>query len=452
MSSAGDGRRSHATTVVAVGGRPVAVRIREVELEVVSGPDTGQKATLAQRQISVGTSPANDLVLSDPTTSRFHFRIRAAEDGYRLLDAGSTNGTSVNGVRVRDGYLEDNCRIAVGNTTMVAYFRTDEATIELSADERFGDAIGRSLAMSEVFAVARRAARTQSTVLLLGETGTGKDVLARAIHDNSPRARGPFVVFDCGAVSESLIESELFGHVRGAFTSADLDHAGVFERARGGTLLIDEIGELPPELQPKLLRAIDNRVITPVGGTEEVPVDVRIIAATNRDLWAMVARDEFRSDLFYRLAIVPIEVPPLRDRTEDIPLIAGHLLSEILADSPTELSALRPHFEEAFSDLKNYRWPGNVRELRNALERAVAMAEPSALAKDGISRLVELRSSLSRTLGTRPPLQVAREQFDRDYLRDILSATGGNLKRAADIADVHPKSLARLLRRYGISR
>jgi len=452
MSIAQSQRRPQATTVIAVAGRPVAVRIREVELEVVSGPDAGNKTTLAKRQLTVGSSPANDLVLSDPATSRFHFRIRADDHGYRILDTGSTNGTLVNGLRVRDGYLEDNCRIDVGSTAIVARFRTDEATIELSSDERFGDAIGRSLVMSEVFAVARRAARTQSTMLLLGETGTGKDVLARAIHDHSPRAKGPFVVFDCGAVSETLIESELFGHVRGAFTSADVDHEGVFERAQGGTLLIDEIGELPPELQPKLLRAIDNRVITRVGGTEEIPVDVRIIAATNRDLWDMVARDEFRSDLFYRLAIVPIEVPPLRDRPEDIPLIAGHLLSEILADSPAELNALRPHFEDAFADLKSYRWPGNVRELRNALERAVAMAEPAELAKDGLARLVELRSTLSRSLGARPPLQVAREQFDRDYLRDLLAATGGNLKRAADIAEVHPKSLARLLRRYGINR
>ena len=452
---AGVGKRKQdatTTTIVGVAGRPVAVQIRELTLEVIAGPDAGREMVFAQRQLTVGTNPANGLVLSDPATSRFHFRIRADEQGYRITDAASTNGTAVNGLRVKDGYLEDNCHIELGDTTIAVRFRQDQATIELSADERFGDAIGHSLAMSEVFALARRTAQTQSTVLLLGETGTGKDLIARAIHHESPRARGPFVVLDCGAAAATLIASELFGHVRGAFTGADSDRAGVFERANTGTLFVDEIGELPLELQPKLLRAIDNRSITRVGGTDELPVDVRIIAATNRDLATMIDREEFRSDLYYRLAIVPIEIPPLRDRPEDIPLIAGHLLTEILSGTPAELAALRPHFDDAFAGLKRYRWPGNVRELRNALERAVALADPEELGKGGLARLLELRTTLSRTVGRRPPLQVAREQFDRDYLRDLLNATAGDLGRAAEIAALHPKSLTRLLRRYGIKR
>ncbi len=445
-------RRSQETTIISVSGRPVAVRIREMKLEVVAGPDLGRTATLSHRQLMVGTNPTNGLVLTDPAASRFHFRVRAEGQGYRILDAGSTNGTFVNGLRIRDGFLDDGCQIEAGETTIAVRFRPDETTFELASDERFGAAVGRSIAMSEVFAIARRAARTHSTVLLSGETGTGKDVLARAIHADSPRAAGPFVVFDCGAVAPTLIASELFGHVRGAFTGADTDRPGVFERAHGGTLFLDEIGELPLELQPKLLRAIDNRRITRVGGTADIPIDVRIIAATNRDLTTMIDRDEFRSDLYYRLAILPIEVPPLRERPEDIPLIAGTLLSEILAASPVETTALRPHFEDAFASLKSYRWPGNVRELRNVLERAVALANPAELAKDGLARLVEVRSSLSRTLASRPTLQVAREQFDRDYLRDLLAATNGDIKRAAEVADVHPKSLTRLLRRYAIAR
>ncbi len=439
-----------ATTVVAVGGRPVAVRIREIVLEVTAGPDAGRSAVLSARQLSVGTDPTNDLVLSDPSVSRFHFRVRATSDGYRLLDQRSTNGTFVNGVRVRDGYLSDGARLDAGETSIAVGFRHEETIIELSPDEQFGAAVGSSLAMSEVFAVARRAAQTASTVLLLGETGTGKDVLARAIHQHSPRAAGPFVVFDCGAVAETLVESELFGHVRGAFTGAELDRPGVFERASGGTLFIDEVGELPPALQPKLLRAIDTRVVTPVGGRNEVPVNVRIIAATNRDLRAMVDREEFRSDLYYRLAIVPIEIPPLRERPEDIPLIAGALLQEILAGTGADVSRMRAYFDEAFGALARHRWPGNVRELRNVLERAVALANPAEMVKDGLARLVELRSTLARTMGSRLPLEAARAQFDREYLRDLLAATDGDLRRAAELAQVHPKSLSRLLRRYGV--
>jgi two-component system, NtrC family, response regulator GlrR len=443
-----------ATTLLSVAGKPVAVKLREIQLEVTGGPDEGTGARLAKRELSVGTDPANDLVLTDPTASRFHFRVRADEVGYRVIDAGSTNGTRVNGVRVRDGFVDDGARIEIGRTAMAVRFRGGETEIELSADEQFGGAVGRSVAMREVFAQARRAARTPSTVLLVGETGTGKDVLARAIHDASPRASAPFVVFDCGAAAETLIESELFGHVKGAFTGAEGDRAGVFERASGGTLFIDEIGELPPALQPKLLRAIENRVVTPVGATSEVPVDVRIIAATHRDLRSMIAEDHFRSDLYFRLAIVTLEIPPLRERPDDIPLIAGALLDAIIGEQRGggDAAGLRPYFDDAFGALARRPWPGNVRELRNAIERAVALADPGELAKGGLAGLVEIRTRLAQGPAARLPLESARAQFDRDYLRELMTAAGGDVGRAADLAQVHPKSLARLLRRYGVQR
>ena len=300
--------------------------------------------------------------------------------------------------------------------------------------------------MRRVFAIGRRAAAAPATVLLLGETGTGKDLLARAIHGDSPRARRPFLIFDCGAVAPTLIESALFGHVRGAFTGADADRAGVFELADGGTLFLDEIGELPLPLQPKLLRALETGQVQRIGAPAPITVDVRIMAATHRDLRAEVDRERFRADLYYRLAVITIEVPPLRDRPDDIPLLAAHFAGAVLARGG-DLAWLRGHLDDAFGALRGQPWPGNVRELRNAIERAIALADPSALAGDPLGRLVELRTSLRRTRA-RLPLEAARAEFDRGYLRDLMTDAAGDIRVAAEQAGVHPKSLERLLRRY----
>jgi len=421
-----------ATTIVSVDNRPIAVRVRELALEVLSGPDAGVVVTLRGRALSIGAAPGNDLRLADPAVSRFHCRVVAGDDGYRVVDRRSVNGTFVDGTRVRDGYLREGARLRVGETEIAIRDGGGEAEIELAPEERFG------------------AAPTAAPVLLLGETGTGKDLLARAIHDHSGRP-GPFVVFDCGAVAPTLIESALFGHVRGAFTGADADRPGVFEQARGGTLFLDEIGELPPSLQPKLLRALEAGTVTRVGGVGEVGVDARVIAATHRDLRRAVNEEAFRADLFYRLAVIVLEVPPLRERPEDIPLLCAHFLRELLDDGAGG-AWLRPHLEDAFGALAAHRWPGNIRELRNVLERAAALADPRELSKDRLARLVELRSSIVRTMHTRPPLKAAREQFDREYLRDVLAAAHGDVQRAAEVAQVHPKSFERLLRRYRVPR
>jgi DNA-binding NtrC family response regulator len=439
------------TTIVTVDGRPVSLRVDRLTVAVAEGPDAGASAELAGPALAVGTDPSNQLVLTDPTVSRFHLRITADDHGILVTDRDSANGTFVGGLRIKQAYLTDGVRLELGDTVLVASVGGGDQEIELSAEERFGGAVGRSVAMRRLFALARRAAQTQATVLLLGETGTGKDVLARAIHDASSRAAAPYVVFDCGAVAPSLIESALFGHVRGAFTGADTDRPGVFEWASGGTLFLDEIGELAPALQPKLLRALETGQVTRVGTTTPVSVDVRVVAATHRDLAAEVAAERFRADLYYRLAVIVLEVPALRERPEDIPLLAGHFLTDILGEGG-DAAGLRGHLDDAFAALRHHRWPGNVRELRNVVERAAALADPAALRGDAIARLVEVRSSLGRTWHQRLPLEQAREQFDREYLRDLLASAQGSIPHAAHAAGVHPKSLERLLRRYRITR
>jgi len=442
------------TSVIRDANRPVALRVRELALEVIEGPATGASASMNKRELSVGTHASNDLVLADPAVSRFHFRIVADEKGHRIIDTTSTNGTTVNGVRVEQAFLADRARIQAGGSTIQVRLGDGSADIELSPDDRFGPTVGRSVAMRQVFALARRAAASSASILLLGETGTGKDVLARAIHAHSGRAQAPLVVFDCAATPPSLIESALFGHLRGAFTGADEARAGVFERASGGTLFLDEIGEMPLDLQPKLLRALDGGSITPVGGSREVTVNVRVIAATNRDLRAMVAQDRFRPDLYYRLAVVPIEVPPLRERTGDVPLLAAHFAREFLArdDRPAQTLATAD-LERALAGLEDQEWPGNVRELRNAVERLLALADPELLGA-GLTgdTLAALGSRVAIGKATRLPMHAAREQFDREYIRDVLAAAEGDIERAATVAELHPKSFERLMRRHGIGR
>ncbi len=430
------------------GGRAIGMRVQKLVLEVVEGPDMGARAELAGHELVVGKDPSNTLVLTDPKVSRFHLRVTADDTGLLLRDRDSANGTFVSGLRVREVYLHDAARIELGETVIVARVGGGEREIELSGEESFGAAIGRSVVMRRLFAAARKAAQTSATVLLLGETGTGKDVLARAIHDASPRARAPYVVFDCGAAAPSLIESALFGHVRGAFTGADADRPGVFEWATGGTLFLDEIGELRVDLQPKLLRALETGTVTRVGSTEPVAVDVRVIAATNRDLRADVEAALFRADLYYRLAVIVLEVPPLRERREDVPILAASFARDLLGLGDADLARLRPHLDEAFAALGHHRWAGNVRELRNVIERAAAMTDEVALRGDALARLVELSSSIGRTWHARLELEAARAEFDREYLRDVMAAAQGSIPHAAQQAGVHPKSLERLLRRY----
>ncbi|MBM4321303.1 MAG: FHA domain-containing protein, partial [Deltaproteobacteria bacterium] len=357
-----------ATRTIFLDGVAVGLSLRRYTLEVVRGPDQGLRTTFEQRQISVGTAPDNSLCLNDETVSRRHCRIEVDGSGYRLVDLGSKNGTKLGPYRIREAYLSEGAIIGLGGTELRWTPGDQEVEVHFSPSTRFGALRGSSLAMREIFAVLERVAPTEATVLIEGESGTGKELVAREIHERSRRSAGPLIVFDCSAVPRELIESELFGHVKGAFTGATANRMGAFEQAKGGTLFLDELGELSLDLQPKLLRALESRTIRPVGGTRPVQTDLRVVAATNRNLLQEVEEGSFREDLYYRLAVIKVRLPPLRERPEDVPLLVRHFIRE-LGGNPEQLKVSY----ETMERLKNHPWPGNVRELRNFIERTVVL-------------------------------------------------------------------------------
>lgn len=415
-------------------------------LTVRSGASEGLRRSFDNERVRIGAGPGNDLVLGDATVSSSHFEIAVSERGFVLRDLGSTNGTQIAGVRVVEAFLDDACEIAAGDVKL--HFSPSQERVEspLSERDNLSGAVGKSPAIREIFARIERVARTDATVLLTGETGCGKEVMACAVFEASQRAEGPFVVVDCGAIAPTLIESELFGHEKGAFTGAVARRIGAFERASGGTVFLDEIGELDTSLQPKLLRALERREVQRVGGTVTVPVDVRIIAATNRDLRAMVARGDFREDLYYRLAVVTIDIPPLRERGEDIEQLVDKFLDD-LGKSRADLPA------GALARFMEHSWPGNVRELKNAVERSVVLGElgptdgQSLHRNESSPRTVEV--NLSTPFKAQKSLLI--ENFERSYTRALLDAHRGNVSAASRQAGIDRMSLHKLINKYSIT-
>jgi two-component system, NtrC family, response regulator GlrR len=428
-----------------------AVELPSVRVTATSPGGEVTEVGLGMMPLVVGTSPECDLVLVDARVSRRHCQLTLGEGGIVVRDLGSKNGTFVGGVRVVEAFLPPSTPAVVGGSTVLARVVGAPSLLALSTSARFGEAIGGTLVMRSLFAKLERAAGTPETVLLLGESGTGKELLARAVHESSPRGKGPFVVFDCSAVAPSLIESELFGYVRGAFTGAVANHTGLMEQANGGTIFMDELGELPLELQPKLLRALEARQVKPVGSNEWRSFDARLVAATHRDLRARVAAGTFREDLYYRLAVVEAVVPPLRDRKDDIPLLVERFLA---AQEPARnLGDLPPN---ALEMLRAHSWPGNVRELRNTVARLLIFPH---LGEEAIDRLAAPRGGgEGGGLGAlvKLPLREAREavveQFERSYVAAKLREHSGNVSRAAESMQVSRQFLHRLLDRYGIRR
>jgi two-component system, NtrC family, response regulator GlrR len=436
----------------------------------VTGPDGDQtRQEYAKRILRVGSRDENDLTLPDQTVSRIHFEIGADAKGYRLRDLGSSNGTFVDGYRVNDVYLKPGSRIHAGHTEVIFEPLVTEAELPLSREERFGPLVGRSAAMRELFATLQRVASTDATVLVEAETGTGKELIAKAIHEASDRSGGALVVFDAAAAPKDLIESQLFGHERGAFTGATDRRTGCLEEADGGTLFIDELGELPLDLQPKLLRALESREVVPVGSNTPRKVDVRIVAATNRDLAEEVNRGSFRDDLYYRLAVVRLVVAPLRERPEDVPLLVEHVAGQLTDPGRAQqiMAAVDP---ACWDDLAGYHWPGNVRELRNMVERTLALSgndlptrfDPGLGGRGSTARTPGPSSRrappASQAPARGPQIDLERPfleqkhtmiaKFEEGYLTLMLERHGGNISRAAAAAGLDRMYFKRLLKKY----
>jgi DNA-binding NtrC family response regulator len=426
-----------------------------------------------QPVVRIGALADNDLVVSHDTVSRFHCHIIQEEDAYILKDLASTNGTYLEGVRVREAFLSPGARIKLGEAELV--FEPFEEHIRVEAVEatRYGEIVGQNVRMRQIYHVLGKIAPSAATVVIEGETGTGKEVVARTIHMKSNRAKGPFIVFDCGAVPENLIESELFGHEKGAFTGANRSRQGLFELANRGTLFLDEMGELSLDLQPKLLRVLESREVRTVGGNKSRPVDVRVVAATNRDLAKEVREGRFRQDLFYRLTVVKLTLPPLRERKDDIELLVGHFLDKLQSNrTPEGHRRLTGVSAPAMRALQAYDWPGNVRELANVVERASSFSSNAMLELDDlpehIGRLAHDVDAVALGEGhgaTEPELRVPRDlsdldfkqaketwltAFESDYIHKLLEKNDWNISSAAREADIDRKYFRKLMKKYGL--
>ncbi|MFO0607377.1 MAG: sigma 54-interacting transcriptional regulator [Polyangiales bacterium] len=430
-----------------------APEVPRFRVAVTAGPDAGATATARDGRMTVGTAEGVALRLTDPTVSRYHVELVAVKGGIRLRDLGSTNGTLLGRTLLQEAVVRDAVDLTLGRTRVTLSLGEERERLPTHTHPSFGALLGRSAAMRAVFAVLERAAGTTTPVLITGESGTGKELAARAVHGASPRASAPLEVVDCGGMPATLIESELFGHEKGAFTGAVGAREGAFERADGGTLFLDELGELPLELQPKLLRALGEGEVRRLGGARPRKVDVRVVAATNRDLRREVNAGRFRADLFYRLAVVQVHMPALRERPEDVPLLAISLIEKIKRERGLPADANLD--AEALAALGTQSWPGNVRELRNHLEQHLVLAGAAQAVSPSSPPPHASRDGIFDGLD-RMPLRIAKaeliERFERAYVTSLLEQTGWNVAEAARRAGIDRVTMFRTISRYGVRR
>jgi DNA-binding NtrC family response regulator len=432
----------------------VAIPRLEIAVEREAGRDVERVIVLEGDVFRMGSHPSNEVVLDDRTVSRFHCQLARGDSGWAISDSGSMNGTTVNGVRVRDGDLpRPACRIQIGESVLRVRELGPAQVAEIPTWSSFGELYGESMAMRQLFGVLDRVASSEATVLIEGESGTGKELAATEIVRRGARANRPFIIVDCSAISPNLIESELFGHARGAFTGADRNRVGAFEAANGGTIFLDEIGEMPLEMQPKLLRAIEAREIRRTGENEPRKIDVRVIAATNRRLEREVNAGRFREDLYFRLGVVTVRMPPLRKRLSDIATLVQVILRSLNAEDAIHLFT-----PDVLDDMARYDWPGNVRELRNYVERAVVLDHAPPASERRSTTFPPEEPPTEPGLGPPPntdidvPFKTAKESvindFERTYLKALLDWAGGNVSKAARKAKMDRMYLYRLLQRY----
>lgn len=427
------------------------VPIRSLLIEVLAGPDKGRSFQTEEDVVSIGTAEGNGLVLTDDSVSPYHVELHRSTMGTVVRDLGSTHGVRVGRVQIHRGVIAPDTLLDIGGTRLCV---RDGSPVEQDVHSAgsLAGVLGHSPAMRHLMARMARAAHAEVPVLLDGESGTGKSLIGRAIHEMSNRSARPFVYVDCGALPVSVIASELFGHERGAFTGADQKREGAFERAEGGTLMLDEIGELPLAAQPTLLGALQRKQIRRVGGTRDINTDVRVIAATNRELRGEVNRGTFRLDLYYRLAVLRMTVPPLRSRQRDIPLLVEHFLRA--AGYAEAVSEIVP--DEIMDQWLRHPWPGNVRELRNAVESTLVLREAPDLFTD-----MQLPAPVADDLAESDPfaefyghpIREAREEalgrFERAYSIALIERNGGNVSQAAREGQLDRKYLHELLKRHG---
>lgn len=457
---------------VFVNEKATSRQLKKAKLVIIEGDQKGKDFSISKTKTYVGRSSVNDIVLKDDRVSGTHFELRAQEEGFLLRDMGSTNGTLLAGCRVKEVYLAPEATFQAGNTTFQLKPSDEVVEIPLSPDEHFQGVIGRSVAMREVFATLEKVAPSELTVLIQGETGTGKERIARSIHDASRRSSKDYVVLDCSSIPSELMESYVFGHEKGAFTGAVSQNKGAFEQANGGTLFMDEIGELDITLQPKLLRVLENREFKRVGGTKTIRTDVRVIAATNRDLREMVNEGTFREDLYFRLSVINIGLPPLAARKDDIPLLVESFL-----DSVAERRPDKPKMRltaDAMDLLMAYEWPGNVRELKNVIERAGSLSSGNTIDKSDLHMgnslgggLTDFTSSgaMSMPSADDPDTSVISvdlsipykegksnllDQFEFDYLERIMEEFEGNISQASKKAGLTRYHLRELLKKHDL--
>ncbi|SEU29926.1 regulatory protein, Fis family [Stigmatella erecta] len=420
-------------------------------LLVVAGPDEGRCVVTGKERLTVGAHPDNDLVLvEDRTASRHHFEIQFTERGYLLVDLGSTNGTFLDGRRIERAYLSPASQVRAGSSVITFSPVTQEAAGAPGEEGKLCGMVGQSAKMRQIFGLIQRIAPMNVSVIIQGETGTGKELVARAIHELSERRKGPMVVLDCGAIPPNLIESELFGHEKGAFTGAVNSRPGAFERAQGGTIFLDELGELRLDLQPKLLRALENREVRRVGGNDVIGVDCRVIAATNRDLLKEIAAGNFREDLYFRLSVIHIPLPPLRQRRDDIALILKRALAE---PEVVERHGRKRFSSEALGLLMAYAWPGNVRELMNVLSHVLTFSDGEEILPVHLPARVRGQARegplpFNEHLAFKDAKEQLLENFEREYITSVLGRCEGNLSRAARESGLHRKSIERLVKKY----
>ena len=443
-----EGETSEPTATLVRGGAG-SVRLK---LVVLSGAEAGRVLSLEPGEYLVGKAPSCQLVLSDKAISRQHLKLEVREGRVKATDLESRNGSFCEGLRFSELELRPGIVLTLGTTELkLVPEDTRERSPLLSKRERFGALVGSSRRMRELFSLLERMAPGGSDVLIQGETGTGKELCAEALHTESRRAKGPFVIVDLAGIAPSLIESELFGHVKGAFTGAQADRAGAFERATGGTVFLDEVGELPLELQPRLLRVLERRQVKRVGANDYRTVDVRVVAATHVDLEGAIKEGKFRRDLFHRLAVLRVTLPPLRERPEDLPLLVDTVL-ERMGRPPSSLS------DQTRALLTQYPWPGNVRELRNVVEQVVNLGDEALPELPSVPGGAPRPGSGSESGGPELelPFKEAKERliegFERDYLVGLLARCEGNISRASREAGIDRVYLRKLLRKHGLEK